>query len=206
VRFSGRTWGRIPSFKYQAEASITIEVIVTPDTTTKAQTVFGNFEHSGLGLELYNGHWAFVIHNGTEFLRVKSDVPAVKGRRVHLAACWDLNEATLYVNGRKQKESAELFGRHQVSPHPFLIGADPNARGAPEHYFEGTIRAIHVSAGKRYQGDSYAVSKNLSATANSVALLDFSRVSNRGANPSLDDMSSIRRKWLLYQVQWEKNP
>lgn len=198
ARFSGNSYGTIPSLTYAAESGITIELLALAADVNRDQTLFGNFQNAGIGVELRNGRWSFSVHDGQNFRRVQSDAVGVSGKWVYLAACWDLNEMRLYLDGTRQQNTEQLFGRHRTSRLPFMVGADPDAVARPEHFFNGMIRSIRVSSRAKFGSSEIKVPATLVNEADTVALFNFAY--RQGAR--MTGYSTYRREVKLYGVSW----
>jgi hypothetical protein len=146
LRFDGSSYARVPDFTFDGGHPLTIEVTAAPDRVDREQTVLGNQHGGGFGFVLEKGHWTFLCHNGEQYVKAVSDVPAKEGEEVSLMAVCDGRAVRLYVDGVLQKDSPAWKGRYKQSGQPLLLGADPDGTGKPQHGFAGSLRGVRISA------------------------------------------------------------
>lgn len=151
IAFTGEQFVLIPDLRYNG-GSITIEATAMAKEIRNS-TVVANFHQSGLGLEINDGKWAFVFHDGTGYKVARSDEPAKLKETVHLAGIFDGREVRLFINGALQETTATTDSRHKVSPFPFMIGADPHHTEQAEKFFNGVIDEVQISFMIRYHQD-----------------------------------------------------
>jgi len=172
LEFRGGQSVAIPTLRYRGDHPITLEARVVP-TVVRYSTVIANFQHSGLGLQIgQGGHWSFVFHDARQYQAAASDAPALPGKPVHLAGCFDGSSIALFVDGELQSKTAECNGRHRASPFPLMIGADPNSHGMPEKRFIGAIDDVRVSGVARYT-EAFRPPPVLEADEHTLGLWDF---------------------------------
>jgi len=179
LRFDGDDYVST-ELRYDGTKPLTIEAIVRP-AATGYQTIVGNQQHSGLVLEQVDGYWRFSIHDKNGYQKATSDAEVKVSERAHLAGTFDGRQIRLFVNGRLQKQSATFQGPHRVSRYPFMIGADPGSLGQPEHFFQGTMEAVHICESILYATD-FVPPMSLEGQPSSVLLYRFDQSKNGAAN------------------------
>ena len=135
----------IPSLYYPGRQPITLEARVIPTSVDEERTIIGNHHGNGLALRLQDGYWEFIVHNGKQYLRARSDEQAEVERQVHLSGICDGHTVRLYVHQEPQKMFSVWSGQHRASRLPFMVGADPDGGGLPQHAFTGSISALRIS-------------------------------------------------------------
>lgn len=136
----------IPSLRYPGRQPITLEARVTPSSVDGERTIVGNYHNGGLALRLRDDYWECIVHNNNQYLRARSDEQAVKDQAVHIAGMCDGRTVRLYIDQKPQKMYSVWSGSHRASQLPFLVGADPDGGGLPQHPFAGSIEALRISS------------------------------------------------------------
>lgn len=187
-------------YKYSTQYPITIEAIVTPSRTS-AQTIIGNYQHSGLGLEINDrGFWAFSFHDGQSYVRADSMTAARVSRKVHLAGVFDPPRIRLFLDGQLQRSMLIVTKRHKASSFPFMLGADPNADGLPEHFFSGKIHSVRISRTARYQ-EEFSPPMRLTPDSVSVVALPI----DEGTGNYVRDGSANNHHGVIRGATWVKD-
>lgn len=146
LQFNGKTSHIvIPTLLYSGHQPISVEAVVHAKDVTGERTIVGNHHGNGLSLRMNNGYWEFVVHNGKKYVRSRSDEKISLEDAVHLTGICDGHSVRLYVDQKPQKQFSAWSGKHKVSALPFMIGADPDSEGQPQHHFEGSIQSVRIS-------------------------------------------------------------
>lgn len=130
---------------YFGNQPITVDVVVSPKSASGQQTIVGNQHNGGVALQLNNGKAEFLVHNGKQYLRAVSDEEIPLDAPVHLTGICDGATVRLYVNQQLQKRFSVWNGRHKSSKQSFIVGADPDDGGQPQHFFSGTLEKLRIS-------------------------------------------------------------
>ena len=114
------------------------------------------------------------------------------GRRVHLAATYDLEKLALFVDGKLmgQRSSAEP---PRASSLPFVIGADPASR----YYFRGLIDEVRISNVVRYHGDFTPLDR-FKSDEKTLLLYEFDEDANNAAH----DASPYGHHGVIHGAKW----
>ena len=158
--------------KYDGTHPITIEAHLTPDRSRRKFGIVTNAELRGLGLYRDGESWRVSGYSaGSKGApRVSSAGRPELGRRVHVAATYDLKQLTLFVAGQSVG-SVDLKGQHLASSLPFFIGADADAdRGS--YHFRGLIDEVRISKVVRYTQD-FKPEENFEPDDETMALYQF---------------------------------
>jgi len=200
MAFDGETtYISIPSFQFNGQPPWTIEAVVCPaqmESKGHGGIVVGDVQFGGTALLFEESRWQFIMRFGGKYQRAKSDREPSIGKIVHLAGVWDGREARLYVDGKVQSSRAETQGQPQLSQHPFMVGADPGARGQAEGFFKGTIYQVHVSTVALYQED-FTPSYQLEKTEGTVLFYDLT---NARGN-TVQDQSGMDHHGRVFGVE-----
>lgn len=198
LSFEGSGWVIASSVKYDGQAPITLEAMVTANEVDgNNSSVVGNIHNAGIGIMLVDGTWQMLCHDGATYRRAFSDAGAKLGESVHIAGVYDGRVVRLYVNGILQKNVEQMSGPHKASPQPFLIGADPTSSGRPEHLFQGTISSLRISSSARYT-TNFSVPRAFGADKSTVALWKM----DEGEGQVLKDSSGNSHHARINGAKW----
>jgi len=108
-------------------------------------------EESEFGIFVNRGQPSFSVHLNGTYVEVKSASPVLEvGRWQHLAGVFDGSELRLYLDGQ-QIAAGPGSGQRTRNSLPFMIGADVDANGRATSFFHGSLDAVHLSVGARYE-------------------------------------------------------
>jgi serine/threonine protein kinase len=195
LRFTGEDCVIVSRLEYNGLVPITLEVWVRPQTR-EDQTVIGNMNQSGVAIRIIKNHWHFMCHGPKEYKHAVSDKPVMLNQPVHLAGIFDGQQVRLYVDGRLQ-QIAPALGRHKASRHPFMIGADPDAKNEPDHFFRGIIYEARISSSASYTQD-FAPPKGLGAAPQMVMWLGM----REGSGDIVRDQSGNHFDGTVLGAKW----
>lgn len=199
--FNGKdAYVEVEGFRYDGKHPLTIEAIVLPHSERKA-SVFVDFERGGVGLQLRDEKWLFMIHDEKNYRLVAADEKPNYKIADHVAGVFDGKAVSLYVNGKIQSRKAYVAGSVHPSGLPFLIGANPSPSGEPVEFFHGRIDAVCLSKGERYTKNFAAPSK-LEKTDSTLVLLNF----NEGEGETAKDESGNGHDGKIQKAKWVKLP
>lgn len=136
----------IPSVYYPGNCPITVDTVITPASLDGEQTIIGNHHSNGFALRIADEHVEFIMHNGKQYLRARSDEPVTKDASVQLTGVFDGYTVRLHVDQKLQQLQSKWSGTHRASKLPLLIGADPDGGGVPQHLFTGAIEQVRISS------------------------------------------------------------
>jgi hypothetical protein len=195
--FDGRTQHvTIPSIRYDGSHPITLEAFVTPDLPQ--QCIIADTQQSGVGLAIsrrngYNMHaW-----NGKNYDRARTDTPAARHLRVHVAGTFDGEQTQVFVNG-KLAGTKRLKGKFTSSGFPMTIGASPSPRAAGIDFpFDGIIDEVRISKTVRYTQD-FAVPSELKPDESAIAVFRF----EEGKGETLGDSSGNKNNGQVRGATW----
>lgn len=150
--FAGTKHLVIPNFGYDGSHPITVEAIVVG---LYSGSIMGDFNGSGLGLDVANGYVAFHVNDGRSsdngYAWIRSKTSIGRDKAVHVAGVLDGHEMRLFVDGKL--EGRLEIGEFNPSIHPFMVGADPGGQSEPTKRLIGIIDKVRVSKTPRYTKD-----------------------------------------------------
>jgi hypothetical protein len=163
---------RVESKKLRAASSgsFTLEAWVSPDTLEGRRPLLAKTEGSGYAIFLDGGRASFMVHCGGRYARATAKKSLSLRRWQHIAGVYDKGKVKLYIDGVLAAE-APAPGARRSNKHPFYVGADPDERGRPVDALTGLVDEVRISSGARYQADSFAPQRRLSADAETLLLL-----------------------------------
>ncbi len=172
LEFSGRQAHLvIPKLRYDGSHPITIEATVM---SLYRGSIIGDFNGSGLGLDVAEGYCSFHVNDGRAtdngYVRVKSSTSVGRNKLVHIAGVLDGSKLRLFVDGKLQ--GSATIGKFNQSKFPFMIGANPGGQGEPTQFLNGFIDEVRVSRTARYDEDFTAPSR-LKADQHTLVLYRF---------------------------------
>lgn len=199
---------RVPSLTLEGENAWTIEGYVVPDPITCSSDQVLAFvepveaslyaEHGGGVSDLRRWHF----HAGSgEVSRVSTELTEVLLRRQHLAAVWDGERATLYVDG------VPVTARDTVTlpPSDFQTGLTLGGQRKPEGIFQngwsGVIESLRVSKSARYL-EAFTPPETFDLDENTMALYRC----DEGSGKKLNDASTNGHHGTIYGARWVNEP
>jgi len=132
-----------------AKSPFTIEAMVRPANPGENSVFLAKTENSEFNLELVKGHPAVHAHFGGGYVVVRATDPLPAKTWSHVAATWDGEQLTLFVDG-KPAGSKAAKGQRARNRLPLYVGADPDSRGRPSRFFRGQLDEVRVSRVARY--------------------------------------------------------
>lgn len=196
VEFDGKQSVLLTPLRFPAN-SATVEIQLRPKHC-KSGTVFGNVDNSGVGIGLDNGFLYASMHDGRGYSVVKSNKRIAPNELVNVAAIFEQQQITLFVDGKLQGGGPKkLDRRRNRSKHALMIGADPDSKGVPQHFFSGTIFQVHLSKGALHKKD-YKPAPEFKLGRRTVALYRF----DEGVGIRVKDASRNKHHATLNHAKW----
>lgn len=178
----------LPTFP--ASESFTVEAICTPLRYAHSQVVSSR----GFYLSMHDDRpsWSLVgrVANN-QFVNITCPQEIAIGQRVTLAGVYDGKKLRLFVDG---KRIGETPSDRPVSI--FRIGA---VTGPPNNFFPGTMEAVRISRGARYDSD-YSLNEPWQPDESTLALYRF----DEGGGDVLKDSSGNNRHGKIVGAKWVK--
>ncbi|MHC4492994.1 MAG: LamG-like jellyroll fold domain-containing protein [Planctomycetota bacterium] len=133
--------------------TFTLECWARGEAPRDSQALVSKTENSGFGLWwCYGGRqmpYGVVGFEKGGYHNVRAREAWEWGRWTHLALTCDAQRIRLWVNGRLESEQARDSPRRR-NPRPLYVGADPDRRNRPSHFFRGAIDEVRLSSVARY--------------------------------------------------------
>ncbi|MBM82169.1 MAG: hypothetical protein CMJ78_16505 [Planctomycetaceae bacterium] len=198
LEFSSKrqSYVRIPKLQYDGSHPITFEATVM---SLYRGSIIGDFNGSGLGLDVANGLCAFHVNDGRDadngFVQVKSKTSIGRNKLVHIAGIFDGRQLSLFVDGKLQGK--KTIGEFNKSTLPFLVGADPDSNSEPTQFLNGFIDDLRVSKSARYDKD-FAPPKRLVPDKDTLLLYYF----DEGKGNVAIDASGNGLDGKLHNAKW----
>ena len=168
----------VPGWRYDGSYPLTIEAWVTPQKADGVHFVFGNFEQSGIGVQINakesnNACWEFLIRSGQKTESIVAKIQVRWNQRTHLAVSFDGAKSQFFVDGQRQGE-LDMKEAFLPSSMPFLIGARPRRQAPITDYdtcdhFLGMIEEFRLSKSVHYATD-FSPSDRFTTTSDSILL------------------------------------
>lgn len=175
--------------QFEKNESVTVEAICTPDRYAHSQVVASRGFYLSMSPEQES--WCLTGRGGgrDQFVHITSAEKIKFGQQVTLAGVYDGKNLSLFVDGKL------VDTRPSSRPAPyFRIGA---VTGPPARLFSGTISAVRISRGARYNED-YSVTESWQSDENTLALYQFSE----GSSDLLKDASGNRHHGTIIGAKW----
>lgn len=199
----------IPKLRYDGSHPITLEALVTPfplDQRPVRAAVIGNVEYSGVGISCKPTDWRFNVNDGRDFdigyAYANSDGPPVADKQVHVAGVFDGKNLTIFVDGKSQVRTGTTQAPHVASSFDFMIGADPDDAGNPQHFFKGAIDEVRVSKVVRYKADFKPSKTKFESDADTLVLYHF----DEGSGEEAKDASPNKLDAKIHGTRWVEAP
>ncbi len=201
LEFSGRqTHVVIPKLHYDGSYPITLEATVM---SLYRGSIIGDFNGSGLGLDVANGFCSFHVNDGRStnsgYASIKSTTSIGRDKLVHIAGVFDGRELRLYVAGKLQ--SSDTIGKFNKSTLPFMIGADPDSNAEPTQFLNGFIDKVRISKTARYDAD-FAPPSKFDPDKHTLLLYRF----DEGEGDVANDASGNGLDGKIYSPKWVMAP
>lgn len=201
LEFGGKDYVVISNFRYDGRHPITLEAYVTPfeqAPNMPRSSVVANLQVGGVGIHFRGSQFAFHVNDGRPenygYASTVSDEVKLK-QRVHVAGVFGDHKAYLIVDGKLQA-TADV-GEYRNSPHPFMVGADPNGKGRPSQFFTGRIDEVRISKTARYTED-FEPAARLQADEDTLVLYHL----DEGSGVITKDASGNRREGVIHGARW----
>lgn len=199
----------IPTLRYDGSHPLTIEATVAPfpiDQEPIRAAIIGNVELSGIGISCKPTDWRFNVNDGRDFdlgyAYAHSDQKPARDQPVHLAGVFDGKNLSLFVNGKLQARKGMIKAPHNASVFDFMIGADPDGDGNPDHFFKGTIDEVRISKCVRYKADFALPKENFTPDADTLVLYHF----DEGEGQLARDSSANKYHAEIRGTRWVEAP
>jgi hypothetical protein len=163
----------IDRFRYDGTYPITIEAIALP-RSPRLGCIFDDYEGAGVGLYIEHGRWHFSVSDNGAYRVAAADEKADVGSASHLAGVFDGKTVSLFVNGKRQKQTGQVTGKVKPSGLPFLVGANPYPGRVIQQCFHGRIDAVRLSRGVLYESD-FAPPKTFPRLDSTLILLNLDK-------------------------------
>jgi hypothetical protein len=195
LAFDGRSAFAQTKIRFSKQRPLTIEVDFRPNINTRGSVV-SNANNGGIGIGLENGFAYASMHDGQGYVFVKSKRRVPNGERVFVTAVFEQTSITLFVDGVLQG-SKNLEHRRKPSRFPLMIGADPDAKGKPQHFFNGEIYRARLTEFPLYKKD-FKVPQEFKTHRKTLATFAFSN----GLGTRLSDSSGRRKHAVVHNAKW----
>ncbi len=170
--------------------SFTVEAICTPLRYAHAQVVSSR----GFYLSMHNDRpsWSLVgrVANN-QFVNITCPQEIASGQRVTLAGLYDGKNLRLFVDGK-------LIG-DTPSDRPASIFRIGSVTGPPNNFFPGTIEAVRITRGVRYDSD-HSIDEPWQPDESTLVLYRF----DEGSGDVLKDSSGNNRHGKIVGAKWVK--
>jgi hypothetical protein len=133
-------------------------------------------EQSEYGIFASRGQLDASVFLGGSYKNVRPDLKLKTDRWYHVAMVYEGDSLTLYVDGKPEGHlSTKSSMKRKVNWLPFIVGADPDARGRANSFFNGKIDEIRISRGARYS-KPFEPKRRLTSDQDTVIFLDCDQV------------------------------
>ena len=188
----------IPTLWYAGDHPITLEFRGWGNGA-----VVGNWQGSGLGLEIFDDKASFRLHDGHSYRKLGGDLGAAK--IVHVAGTFDGKSIQLFVNGKLQATES-IQRSHRPSLLAFMVGANPQRNPPrravwPPTLFRGVISEVRISDCVRYAED-FEPEPRLRADSKTMVLYHLSQ----GEGSIVVDASGNHHHGQIWHVRWTDSP
>ncbi len=175
--------------RFSEEESYTIEAICTPYRYAHSQVVSSRGFYLGMSSE--KDIWQLTGRGGsnTNYVHITSPEPIRIGQQVTLAGVHDGKNLSLFIDGKP-------VGRQPAGrPGPaFRIGSQLARSG---NHFSGTIEAVRISRGARYDRD-YSIAEPWQSDESTIAVYHF----DEGQGDVLKDSSGNDHHGRIVGAKW----
>ncbi len=205
----GEDYVVIPKLRYDGSHPITLEAVVTSFARASEpirSCVIGNVEISGVGISCKPLDWRFNVNDGRAFdlgyAYAHSDKKPEPDKQVHIAGVFDGKNLTMFVDGKLQSRTGMTMAPHNASDFDFMIGADPDGDGNPQHFFKGTIDEVRISKVARYKADFPPLKEKFKTDADTLVLYHF----DEGSGEVAKDASGNKHDGQIHGTKWVQAP
>ena len=132
-------------------------------------------EQSEYGIFTSRGQLDASVFLGKSYKSIRPDLKLKTNQWYHVAMVYEGEALALYLDGKLQKRvQTKQPMKRKVNWFPLLVGADPDARGRANSFFNGEIDEIRLSKGVGYR-KSFVPERRLKPNENTVIFLDCDR-------------------------------
>jgi len=132
-------------------------------------------EQSEYGIFTSRGQLDASVFLGKSYKSIQPDLKLKTNQWYHVAMVYEGEALALYLDGKLQKRvQTKQPMKRKVNWFPLLVGADPDARGRANSFFNGEIDEIRLSKGVGYR-KSFVPERRLKPNENTVIFLDCDR-------------------------------
>jgi hypothetical protein len=132
-------------------------------------------EQSEYGIFTSRGQLDASVFLGKSYKSIQPDLKLKTNQWYHVAMVYEGEALALYLDGKLQKRvQTKQPLKRKVNWFPLLVGADPDARGRANSFFNGEIDEIRLSKGVGYR-KSFVPERRLKPNENTVIFLDCDR-------------------------------
>ncbi len=200
--FNGRSsYVAVPSLAPDPTLPVTLEVFVTPRSERTSNVVSWMGPHFMALFLNGNGNWGVSRLEGNQPLLIVATERVELNRNVHLAGTWDGRELALFLEGRRVDTTPIRFDLQPTTGGFFIGGVPPDLlpAGQNDRFFDGTIDAVRLSRGVRYE-QPFPRPAQLTSDDDTLLLFNF----NQGQGTSLEDESPHRHRATIEGATWRK--
>ncbi|MGD9690758.1 MAG: LamG-like jellyroll fold domain-containing protein [Phycisphaerales bacterium] len=155
------------------DGPFTIECWMRADRFGSRTGLLAKTEQSDFGIFVNNGLPEFSVFLGRAYSTARATSPVPAGAWTHIAGVFDGAQVRIYVGGRLAGASSAGGGKRRVNQYPLMVGADVSGEGTPVSHFAGLIDGLRVSAGARYEGESFEPKRRPEPDAQTILLANF---------------------------------
>ncbi len=106
------------------------------------QSLFANYENSGIGIVLENAKVQVWAHDGGSYRVIST--PVESNKEYEVAVTFDKTVLKLYLDGEEKASYNMSYISPAISSTIMMIGANPNGSTATDEFFKGTIKYLKV--------------------------------------------------------------
>lgn len=195
--FDGNAYVTLPKqLTYDGNTAFTIEARIFP-AMLDHMTIVCDAEAGGVTLEMREDGVLFSVHAGGKYVHARSDEFLAPDKSLYLAGVTDRKQVMLFINGKKVSSIPADLDQFRPSTRPFLIGANPDAKGGVTSPFVGRIDEVRISRVARYATD-YTPQPRLDADKDTLALYHF----DQGSGDTLLDSSRHKYHAQITGAKW----
>lgn len=197
LSFDGKSYVTLPKqLTYDGNTPLTIEARIVP-ATLENTTVVCDAEKGGVTLEVRKDGVLFSLFVGGQYVHARSTEFLATGKPINVAGVTDRKQLVLFINGKKVASAPADLDQFTPSTLPFLIGANPGAKGKVTSPFIGRIDEVRISRVARYMND-YTPRPRLEADKDTLALFHC----DQGSGGALLDSSNHKYHGTITGAKW----